>query len=106
MNSKRDFLDRITGLSGLIVVFLSLCPLCSLWSIPLHSGSYLPKISQSFEDAFDLAGALGAFAAELGGEGFGGGGGVGGEKLPDQRDLLGKSGGPNGSFQVGVFRFQ
>jgi len=39
--------------------------------------SYLPKIPQSFEDAFDLAGALGAFAAELGGEGFGAGGGVG-----------------------------
>ncbi len=59
----------------------SLCPLCPLWSITLHSVSYLPKISQSFEDAFDLAGALGAFAAELGGEGFGAGGGVGGEKL-------------------------
>ena len=100
------FRHRITGLSGLIVVFLPLCPLCSLWSIPLHSGSYLPKVAQGFEDAFDLAGALGAFAAELGRECFGGGGGVGGNKLPDKSDLFGQAGGPNWSFQVGVFRFQ
>ena len=81
-------------------------PLCPRWSITLDAGSYLPEVAQSFEDALDLAGALGAFAAELGGEAFGGGGWVGGEKLPDQRDLLGESGGPNWSFQVGVFRFQ
>ena len=51
--------------------------------------SYLPKIPQGFEDAFDLPSALGAFAAELGRECFGGGGGVGGNKLPDKSDLFG-----------------
>ena len=64
------------------------------------AGSYPPEVAQGFEDAFDLGGALGAFAAELGGEGFGGGGGVGSEKLPEQCDLLGESGGPN--WELGV----
>lgn len=67
---------------------------------------YLPEVAEGFEDALDLGDALGAFAAELGGERFGGGGGVGAEKLPDESDLLGEAWGPGGSFQFGVFRFQ
>lgn len=59
----------------------------------------MPEATEGFEDAFDLLGALGRFAAEAGGEGFGGGGGIGGEELADQRDLLGEAGGPGGSFQ-------
>ena len=35
---------RITGLSGLIVVFLPLCPLCSLWSKSLHSARPPPRV--------------------------------------------------------------
>lgn len=66
----------------------------------------MPEATERFKDAFDLLGAFGAFASELGREGFGGGGGVGGEELADQRDLLGEADGPNWSFQFGVFRFQ
>ena len=67
----------------------ALCSHCPGVQFRFIRGSYLPKIPQGFEDAFDLPSALGAFAAELGGEGFGGGGGVGGDKLPDKSDLFG-----------------
>lgn len=55
----------------------------------------MSQAPEGFKDAFDLFGALGGFSAEMGREGFGGGGGVGGEKLADQGDLLGESVGPN-----------
>ena len=50
-NPKTNFLDRITGLSGLIVVFLPLCPLCPLTrSLPLFS-PFGPTFGCSFSKA-------------------------------------------------------
>jgi hypothetical protein len=64
------------------------------------------QASKRFQDAFDLLGAFGAFSAKAGGELLGRGGGVGGEELAEEGDLVGETVGPRRSFQVGVFRFQ
>ena len=55
----------------------------------------MAEAAERFEDAGDLVGAFRAFAAEVGGEGFGAGGGVGGEELADEGDLFGEAGGPS-----------
>jgi hypothetical protein len=68
--------------------------------------SHVAQASKRFQYAFDLLEAFGSFATEVGREGFSGCGGVGGEELADERDLLGEAVGPRRSFQVGVFRFQ
>ena len=95
IDPPNGFFRQDDGITRIYRSAFPLCSWCPRWSIPLNAGSYLPEVAQSFEDALDLAGALRAFAAELGGECFGGGGRVGSEKLPEQGDLLGESGGPN-----------
>jgi hypothetical protein len=60
--------------------------------------SHMPEASERFEDAGDLLGAFGAFAAEAGRESFRAGGGVGGEELADEGDLIGESVGPGQSL--------
>ena len=51
----------------------------------------MPEAAERFEDAGDLLSAFGAFAAEAGREVFGAGGGVGGEKLAQEGDLIGEA---------------
>ena len=60
----------------------------------------MPEAAERFEDAGDLVGAFGAFAAEAGGEVFGAGGGVGGEELAQEGDLIGEAVGPGQSLWV------
>jgi len=60
--------------------------------------SHMPEASERFEDAGDLLGAFGAFAAEAGGESFGAGGGVGSEELAKEGDLIRETVGPSQSL--------
>lgn len=50
--------------------------------------SYLSQTTQGLDDPLDLPGAFGVLAAEVCGELFGGGGGVGEEELADEGDLV------------------
>ena len=58
----------------------------------------MPETTERFEDSADLVGAFRAFAAEAGGEVFGAGGGVGGEELAKEGDLIGEAVGPGQSL--------
>jgi hypothetical protein len=58
--------------------------------------SHLPQAPQRFQNPLDLLGASFVLAVEAGGEGFGGGGGIGGEELADECDLIGEAVRPGG----------
>ena len=76
-------------------IFSSVLSVSSVVNLPR---SHMPEASERFEDAGDLVGAFGAFAAEAGGEVFGAGGGVGGEELAKESDLIGEAVGPGQSL--------
>ena len=77
----------------------SFSPISSVWRADAS------ELSQGFENALDLLGAFLVFAAETSGKLLRGGGGVGGEELADQGDLIGEAVGPgNGRFGIGNWR--
>ena len=58
------------------------------------SVSQLPQPLERFPNPLDLLGAFLVFPAEVGGEGFGGGVGIGADELAEEGDLLGEAVGP------------
>jgi hypothetical protein len=54
----------------------------------------LPQPLERLQNPLDLLGAFLVLTAEVGGEGFGGGDGVGGEELADEGDLIREAVGP------------